>query len=56
MRRGAWAWFHGVSTCGAKFLNIDDFFIERQIKLWLKISEELECAFGVIGKILMSRI
>jgi len=22
----------------------------------LKISEELECAFGVVGKILMSRI
>jgi hypothetical protein len=25
MRRGAWAWFHDVWTCGAKFLNIEWF-------------------------------
>jgi hypothetical protein len=23
LRRGAWAWFHDVWTCGAKFLNIE---------------------------------
>jgi hypothetical protein len=28
----------------------------NQIKLELKIAEELECTFGVLGKILMSRI
>jgi hypothetical protein len=39
-----------------RLLNIDDFFIEKKFKLWLKISDELECAFGVIGNILMSRI
>jgi hypothetical protein len=27
-----------------------------KLKLYLKISEELECAFGVGGKILMSKI
>jgi hypothetical protein len=54
MRRGAWAWFHGVWTCGAKFLNIDDFFTEKNLNCSCKISEE--CAFGVVGKISMSRI
>jgi hypothetical protein len=23
MRRGAWAWFHDIWTCGTKFLNIE---------------------------------
>jgi hypothetical protein len=35
---------------------VNDFFTENKIKAYLKISEELECAFGVVGKILMSRI
>jgi hypothetical protein len=39
------AWFHDVWTCDA-----------RVHESWLKISEELRCAFGVVGKILMSRI
>jgi hypothetical protein len=48
-RRGAWAWFHGVWTCGAKVLKYWMIFS-------LKISEELESAFDVVGKILMRRI
>jgi hypothetical protein len=32
---------------------LNGFFTENQIKLSLKNSEELECAFGVVGKILM---
>jgi hypothetical protein len=48
MRRGAWACFHGIWTCSAKVLEYG--------MISLKISEELECAFGVVGKILMSRI
>jgi hypothetical protein len=32
------------------------FFIENSIKSQLKISEELGCAFGVVGKILRSKI
>jgi hypothetical protein len=35
---------------------LNDFFIENKIKSKLKISENLECAFGVVGKISMSRI
>jgi hypothetical protein len=35
-----------------KFLNIDR-FLHRKLKV---AEEELECAFGVVGKILMSRI
>jgi hypothetical protein len=40
-----------------KFLDIE-WFLDWKLKLNrnLKISEALECAFGVIGKILMSRI
>jgi hypothetical protein len=30
--------------------------LKIKIKSYLKISEELECAFGIVGKILMSRI
>jgi hypothetical protein len=30
--------------------------LEYWMNSWLKILEELECAFGVVGKILMSRI
>jgi hypothetical protein len=48
-RRGALAWFHGVWTWGVGVLEYWMFFS-------LKNSEELECAFGVVGKILMSRI
>jgi hypothetical protein len=57
MRSGAWAWFHDVWTCSSKVLEYCMIF-SLKIKLnWsLKISEELECAFGVLGKILMSRI
>jgi len=29
---------------------MNDFFTENKIKSELKISEELECAFGVVGK------
>ncbi len=48
MRRGAWAWFHGVWTCGAKLL---EYWIISSLKIKLnrslKNSEELECTFGV---------
>jgi hypothetical protein len=41
IRRGAWwAWFHDIWTCGAKVL-------EYWMISSLKISEEMECAFGV---------
>jgi hypothetical protein len=29
--------------------------LKIKLKLKLKISEELECAFGIVGKILMSK-
>jgi hypothetical protein len=32
------------------------FFTENQNKMLLKISEELECALGVVGKPLMNMI
>jgi hypothetical protein len=48
-RRGAWAWFHDVWTCSAKL-------IEYLMISSLKFLEELECAFGVLDMILMSRI
>ncbi len=35
---------------------LNDFHTENKIKSQLKISEELEFAFGVVGKILMIRI
>ncbi len=35
---------------------LNDFFTENQIKLQLKFLEELECTFGVVGKILMNKI
>ncbi len=54
-----WFWFHGVWTCSVKVL---EYWMIFSLKIILnqmgslKISEELECAFGVVGKILMSRI
>ncbi len=48
-RRGASPWFHGIWTCNVEVL-------EYWMIFSLKISEELTCAFGVLGKILMSRI
>jgi hypothetical protein len=55
---GAWAWFYDIfGLVVQKFLNIDWMIsslkilkINRSWKFW----EELECAFGVLGKILMS--
>jgi hypothetical protein len=35
---------------------LNDFFTENEIKSYLKFWEELEQAFGVVGKILMRRI
>jgi hypothetical protein len=35
---------------------LNDFFSENEIQSQLKISKELECAFGVVGKISMSMI
>jgi hypothetical protein len=32
---------------------LNDFFIENKSKLYLEISEELECAFDGVGKFLM---
>ncbi len=56
-RRGASTWFHGVWTCSEKSFSIlNDFSLKIKLNHKLKISEELECAFGVVGKILMSRI
>jgi hypothetical protein len=56
-RRGAWAWFHDVWSCGAKVLEYWMIFslkinLNHSWKFW----RNLECAFGVVGKILMSRI
>jgi hypothetical protein len=53
MRRGAWAWFHDGRTCGSKVL---EYWMIFSLKIKLNCSwkfEELECAFGVVGKILM---
>ncbi len=55
-RRGAWAWFHDVWTCGAKVLEywmISS--LKTNLNCSLKISEELECLW-CLGKILMSGI
>jgi hypothetical protein len=35
---------------------LNDFFIENEIESFKKKLEELECAFGVVGKVLLSRI
>jgi hypothetical protein len=35
---------------------LNDFFTENLVKSQLKIAEELECAFDVVGKTLMGRI
>jgi hypothetical protein len=48
---------HGLGSARVqKFLNTEWCFQWNLIKSQLKISEELECAFGVGGKILMSKI
>jgi hypothetical protein len=50
-------WFHGIWTCGVEVLEYGMIpSLKIKIKSYLKISEELECAFGIVGKILMSRI
>jgi hypothetical protein len=51
------ALFHGRLDlqCNTSWI-LNDFFTKNKIKLYPKISEELECAFGAVGKILMSRI
>jgi hypothetical protein len=57
MRKGAWAWFHDVWTCSAKVLEYSMIFsLKIKLNRLLKFLEELECAIGVVGKILMSRI
>jgi hypothetical protein len=37
MRRGAWAWFHDVWTCGAKVLEYGMIF-SLKIKLKIKLN------------------
>ncbi len=54
-RRGASAWFHGIWSCGLEVLQYWMIF-PLKIKLNHSWKEELECAFGVVGKILMSKI
>jgi hypothetical protein len=56
-RRAASAWFHGIWTCGIEVLEYWMISSPKiKLKLQLKISEELECAFDVVGKIFMSTI
>jgi hypothetical protein len=57
MRRGAWAWFHDVWTCGAKVLEYWMIFpLKNKSNHNWKFWRKMECSFGIVGKILMSRI
>jgi hypothetical protein len=52
---GHWLHFMVFGLVGSSQI-LNDFFTENSIKSQLKIVGELECAFGVVRKILMSGI